>query len=178
MDFEFDDEQVALQQVIRDLVDRDCPPSLVRAVAEGRDEGRDGTNALWKTLVGMDLPGLTVSADHGGAGASAVELAIVLEELGRGADPTTFLATSSQYAPMLRETFGDRAAPLLGAICRGGTGAVAFAEDDVRAQRAGDSWRLAGTARHVMDADRADEIAVVANIIDDGRSGGLRHPCG
>ncbi len=166
MDFELDDEELELRRVIRDLVDRDCPPSLVRSVAEGRDEARDDTEALWKTIVGMELPGLTVPTASGGSGAGAVQLAIVLEELGRGADPTPFLATTSQYVPMVRDAFGDAQPGLLEAVCRGGTGAVAFADGDIQAESAGDGWRLSGTAHHVMDADRADEIAVVARLRD------------
>lgn len=165
MDFELDDEELELQRVIRDLVERDCPPSLVRSVAENRDEARDQTDALWKALVGMDLPGLTVPIDRGGSGAGAVELAIVLEELGRGADPTPFLATTSQYVPIVREALGDAGPGLLEAVCRGGTGAVAFG--GVTAGPAEDGWRLSGNARQVMDADRADEIAVVAQTRDD-----------
>lgn len=163
MDFELDDEELELRRVLRDLVERDCPPALVRSVAEGKDDARDATDALWKTLVGMDLPGLTVAADRGGSGASAVQLAIVLEELGRGADPTPFLATTSQYVPMVGEAFGGAGPGLLEAVCRGGTGTVAFADGEIHADPAGDGWRLSGTARHVMDADRADEIAVVAS---------------
>ena len=36
MDFELDDDQHALQEAVRDLVDNECPPELVRAVVEGR----------------------------------------------------------------------------------------------------------------------------------------------
>jgi alkylation response protein AidB-like acyl-CoA dehydrogenase len=56
---------------------------------------------------------------------------------------------------------------LLGALCRGGTGTVAFAADTVRARRDGDGWVLDGSARHVVDGDRADSLAVVA-ATDDG----------
>jgi alkylation response protein AidB-like acyl-CoA dehydrogenase len=56
----------------------------------------------------------------------------------------------------------DRRRPLLGAVCAGGTGAAAFAAESVWARRDGDGWVLAGTARHVIDGDRADEVAVVA----------------
>ena len=59
--------------------------------------------AFWKTLVELDWPGLTVPEDDGGSGATAVELVIALEELGRVADPTPFLATTSQYVPLVRE---------------------------------------------------------------------------
>ena len=98
MDFELDDEQLELQRVVRDIAQRECPPALVRAVVDGSDDGR----GLWKTFVGLDWPSLTVPADDGGMGMSAVELVITLEELGRAADPTPFLATTSQYVPIVR----------------------------------------------------------------------------
>src|SRR5690606_38533226 len=72
------------------------------------------------------------------------------------------------YLPLVREAFaGDGAAvrtELLGAVCTGGTGAVAWADfdADVAVERTGDGWALTGTARHVVDADRADRLAVVA----------------
>jgi alkylation response protein AidB-like acyl-CoA dehydrogenase len=159
VDFELDDEQLDLQGVVRDIAGRECPPTLVRAVLAGGDEA-DG---LWKTFVQLDWPSLTVPADDGGMGASAVELVIALEELGRVADPTPFLSTTSQYVPLVRECAGDGLRrELLGAVCAGGTGAVAYAADAVRARRDGEGWVLAGTARHVIDGDRADELAVVA----------------
>jgi hypothetical protein len=64
--------------------------------------------------------------------APPVELAIVLEELGYLADPTPFLATATWFAP------------LAGRLPRGaGTGVCD------------------GTGRYVLDADRADEIALL-----------------
>ena len=167
MDFELDDEQLELQRVVRDLVERECPPSLPRAVAEGRDEGLTGTVALWETLVGMGLPVLTVPESQGGAGATPVELVLALEELGRGADPSPFLVTASQYVPVVREAFGDRAGALLEPVGTGGTGAVAFDAPDVRAESDGDGWRLSGAVSYVMDADRADQLAVAVPAGDD-----------
>jgi alkylation response protein AidB-like acyl-CoA dehydrogenase len=164
MDFELDDDQHALQEVVHDLVEGECPPSLVRAVVESRDDG----NAFWKALVEGDWPGLTVPEADGGTGAGPVELVIAIEELGRGGDPTPFLATTSQYVPLVRACtgLGDRSA-LLAEIAAGGTGAAAFGPDSVTAQRQGDGWVLAGTATEVLDGDRADEAAVVATT-DDG----------
>ena len=64
--------------------------------------------------------------------APPIELAIVLEELGYTADPTPFLATATWFAP------------LAGRLPRGsGTGVCD------------------GTGRFVLDADRADEIAIL-----------------
>jgi alkylation response protein AidB-like acyl-CoA dehydrogenase len=170
MDFELTEEQVELRRVMRELVDDGCPPSLVRRVVEDRDGAAEDTEAFWKTLVGMDLPGLTVPPSAGGSGATAVELVIVLEELGRGADPTPFLSSASAYVPLVREAFGDRGADLLAAVCAGGTGAAAGSAGctgsagTLRATPEGDAGRLDGVARHVLDADRADELAVVASV--------------
>ena len=164
MDFELDDQQVELQRVVRDIVERECPPTLVRSVVAGDDDG----SGLWKTFVELDWPSLTVPADDGGMGMTAVELIITLEELGRVADPTPFLATTSQYVPIARACAdGEVRSQLLGAVCAGGTGAVAFAAESVSGRRDGDGWVLDGTARHVIDGDRAASLAVVA-ATDDG----------
>ena len=93
----------------------------------------------------LDWPSLTVPVEHGGMGMSATELAIALDELGRVADPTPLLATTSQYVPVLAECGGaGRAGDLLAAVCAGTTGTVAFAEDTVRARPAGDGWDARG----------------------------------
>ena len=86
---EFDADQRLWQQTVRDVVTKQCPASLVRSVAE---DGVD-PSPLWKVYVDQ---GWTELNDP----ASAVELAIVLEELGRATDPTPFLATMSQFAPL------------------------------------------------------------------------------
>ena len=92
MILEFDADQRLWQDTVRDVVTKQCPPSLVRSVAE---EGVDAS-PLWKVYVDQ---GWTELNDP----ASAVELAIVLEELGRATDPTPFLATLSQFAPLVGE---------------------------------------------------------------------------
>jgi alkylation response protein AidB-like acyl-CoA dehydrogenase len=161
MDPELDDLQLELQRVAHDLVDKECPPSLVRAVVEGHADGAD----LWDTIVGLEWPGLTVPVEHGGTGASAIELVILLEKLGHGADPTPFFATAGQYVPLVREAFGERGGDLLAAACAGGTGAVVDLADGsggVTAEPDGDGWRVSGAARAVIDGDRADELAIVA----------------
>ena len=169
MDFELTDEQHALQEVVHDLVERDCPATLLRAVFEGKDDG----SSFWKVLVENDWPGLAIAEADGGSGATAVELIIAIEQLGWGGDPTPFLATTTQYVPLVQECATDaQRGELLGAICGGGTGAAAFSADTVSATADGDGWVLSGTPTDVMDADRADRIAVVA-ATGDGADGGL-----
>ena len=149
MDFELTDDQVELQALVHDVVARECTPSVVRSVLAGGDDAA----SLWKTYVELDWPSLTVPEADGGMGFSAVELVLVLEELGWAADPTTFLATTSQYLPVVRRCVGS--GPLVAAVAAGGTGAVAW--DGVTAE----GNVLRGTARTVLDGDRADELAVV-----------------
>ncbi len=153
---EFDADQRLWQETVRDAVAKQCPASLVRGVAE---EGVDPT-PLWKTYVDAGWTELTDS-QH------AVELAIVLEELGRATDPTPFLATLTQFAPLA----GDRFDPQ-----RAGTAVYS----GVSARRDADGWVLDGTARHVLDGDRAERLAVVTDagvfVIDAGQAVARRSP--
>ncbi|HEV7421235.1 MAG TPA: acyl-CoA dehydrogenase, partial [Mycobacterium sp.] len=73
---ELDADQRLWQETVRDAVGKQCPPSLVRSVAE---HGADPA-PLWKVYVDA---GWTELIDP----ENAVELAIVLEELGRATDP-------------------------------------------------------------------------------------------
>lgn len=134
---EFDADQRLWQDTVRDAVAKQCPPSLVRSVAE---EGVD-PSPLWKAYVDL---GWTELSDP----ANAVELAIIVEELGRATDPTPFLATMTQFAPLA----GDRFEPH-----ESGTAVY----DGVSAHRDADGWVLDGTARYVLDGDRAERLAVV-----------------
>lgn len=136
---EFDADQRLWQKTVRDAVAKQCPPSLVRGVAE---DGVD-PSPLWKSYVDQ---GWTELSDP----ESAVELAIVLEELGRATDPTPFLATMSQYAPLAAAHFDPHE-----------SGTAVYT--GVAAHRDADGWVLDGTARHVLDGDRVDRLAVVTD---------------
>ena len=134
---EFDADQRLWQETVRDAVTKQCPPTLIRAIAE-----YDADPApLWGTWVDA---GWTEMADP----ENAVELAIVLEELGRATDPTPFLATMTQFAPLAGDRFDPQQA-----------GAAVY--QGVSARRDGQGWALDGTARYVLDGDRAERLAVV-----------------
>ena len=134
---EFDADQRLWQETVRDAVGKHCPATLVRSVAE------DGADALplWKVYAEAGWTELTDPEN-------AVELAIVLEELGRATDPTPYLATLTQFAPLV----GDRFDPL-------SAGSAVYT--GVSAVRDADGWVLSGTDRFVLDGDRAERLAVV-----------------
>ncbi|MGP4057525.1 acyl-CoA dehydrogenase family protein [Mycobacterium sp. 4D054] len=134
---EFDADQRLWQETVRDAVSKQCPASLIRDIAEN---GVDPT-PLWNSYLDAGWTELTDSEN-------AVELAIVLEELGRVTDPTPFLATLTQFAPLV----GDRYDP---------SGAGTAVYSGVTANRDARGWVLSGTDRFVLDGDRADRLAVV-----------------
>ncbi|MGB8402977.1 MAG: acyl-CoA dehydrogenase family protein [Mycobacterium sp.] len=134
---EFDADQRLWQETVRDAVTKSCPATLIRGIAE---DGVD-PNPLWQTYVGAGWTELTDSEN-------AVELAIVLEELGRVTDPTPFLATMSQYAPLVGKRFDAQ---------KSGTAIYS----GITAVRDAEGWVLDGTARFVLEGERAEGLAVV-----------------
>jgi alkylation response protein AidB-like acyl-CoA dehydrogenase len=88
MDFALSDEQELLQETVRGFVAKECPAQTVRAVFDGE---RHAVPALWKGLAEMGIAGLVVPEAQGGAGLELLDLALVAEELGRGAVPVPFL---------------------------------------------------------------------------------------
>ena len=80
MDFTFDDEQLALQDVARAALERECDPQMVRTLV---DEPTAMTPALWSTLVELGWTGLLVPTEFGGAGTGLLEMTIVAEQMGR-----------------------------------------------------------------------------------------------
>jgi alkylation response protein AidB-like acyl-CoA dehydrogenase len=171
MELEFTEEQEELRAGVRAMLERECPMSLVRSVVED-GESADG---LWKQMVELGWPALTIAEEHGGIGLGAVELAVVVEELGRVVAPGPFMSTVSQFAPLVREAGSpEQQTRFLGGVAEGSlTGALALTEATTAldpggihatATRAGDGWQLSGEKRFVLGGVDADEIAVVARV--------------
>jgi alkylation response protein AidB-like acyl-CoA dehydrogenase len=177
MQFEFTDDQLELRDTARKLLESACPPALVRAVYDG--DGAARAAELWTTLVGLDWPALGLPEEHGGIGFGFVEVAILVEELGRATAPTPFLATITQLAPIVREAGSSfRLADIAAGTC---TGTLALAEGgawradavETTARPAGDGFVLDGLKSHVVDGATADEVAVVARLAGTSGDDGL-----
>ncbi|UXA19785.1 acyl-CoA dehydrogenase family protein [Mycobacterium sp. SMC-4] len=134
---ELDDDQRFWRQTVEDALAKQCPPSLVRRVAQGEESG----DALWQWYCDQGWTELSGAE-------SFVELALAVEELGRATDPTPFLATTTQFAPLAGRHFDPQR-----------SGAAVY--EGVSAHRRGAGWALDGVARFVLDADRAQRFAVV-----------------
>jgi alkylation response protein AidB-like acyl-CoA dehydrogenase len=171
VELEFTSDQEDLRASVRSVLQRECPISLVREVVE------KGTvpDALWRRMIQLDWPALTVPEDSGGVGLGMVELAVLSEELGRVLTPAPLLATAALFVPAVREAgTAEQRIRFLSPVAEGKTtGTLAVAEGSASndlaqiaalARRDGDGWVLAGTKRYVIDGDRADEIAVAARV--------------
>jgi len=91
-DLLYSDVEDSLRSSVRDLLASRCPADSVIAMYDG---DRSLVEPLWRSLaVDLGLAGLLVSEAGGGAGASAREAAVVLEELGRSAAPVPFLTSA------------------------------------------------------------------------------------
>ncbi|QSR24834.1 acyl-CoA dehydrogenase [Nocardioides aromaticivorans] len=104
------DIETDLRATVRDLLADRCAPTSVTALYDG---DRSLVPGLWKALAAdLGLAGLLVAEEHGGAGATAREAAVVLEELGRAAAPVPFLTSAVIAATVLAHSDGDSLARL------------------------------------------------------------------
>jgi alkylation response protein AidB-like acyl-CoA dehydrogenase len=169
MELEFTPEQDELRSAVRTMLERECAMDVVRDLVE---KGV-APDALWAGMVELGWPALTVASAAGGLGLGMIELAVVVEELGRVMAPGPFLPTVTQFAPAVRAVgFDSQQTRFLGAVATGEiTGALALTEiggsyDPARvtavATPAGEDVVLAGTKDAVMGGVGADEVVVVA----------------
>jgi alkylation response protein AidB-like acyl-CoA dehydrogenase len=86
MDLDFSDDQAALRDTLRDFLEKESPPSVVRAA---EPLGFDAT--LWRKAVELGLGAIAVPEDRGGGGGGMIELAITAECLGRYLAPVPLI---------------------------------------------------------------------------------------
>ena len=90
MDFDLSDDQVALRDGARELLDVLASPAQVRAHTV-TDAAYDP--ALWSAMADQGWLGIEVPEARGGVGLGTVEVAVLCEELGRHAAPAPFVST-------------------------------------------------------------------------------------
>jgi alkylation response protein AidB-like acyl-CoA dehydrogenase len=174
VELEFTAEQEELRDSVRAVLGGECPLSLARSVVE------DGVrpDALWKTMVDLGWPALTIPDDHGGIGLGMVEAGIVCEELGRQIAPGPWIPTVTQFAAVVAECGSPaQQADWLGRVAAGEvTGTLAVAEAsgsfspgdaEAAARPSAGTVELSGRKRFVLEGDHVDAIAVTVRA-DDG----------
>src|SRR5262249_9776210 len=157
MDFDFTQEQVMLRNLSREFLGRESTPKVVRGLM---DDERGFSDATWQQMAEMGLHGLDIDPDYGGQGLGTVELALVLDEMGRSVYPGPYFATPVLAAGAIAA--GGQAEQMgryLPDIASGRTrGTLALIESalawqpsavQVRAERRGDGYVLSGVKRFV-----------------------------
>jgi alkylation response protein AidB-like acyl-CoA dehydrogenase len=90
-DLLYSDTEEALRDSVRNLFADRCPPELV---ARAYDAAPQDFSGVWRTLAAeLGVAGLLVPESLGGAGASAREAAVVMEEIGRAVAPVPYLSS-------------------------------------------------------------------------------------
>ncbi len=122
MDFELSDDQVALRDAARSLLDGRSSPTKVRAVV---DAGGGIDDDLWSAMVEQGWTALAVPEGRGGLGLGIVELALLLEEVGAHVAPAPVLQQALALDALVT---GDGPVELIDALVSGeAIGTVAFA---------------------------------------------------
>lgn len=156
-----DDVATELAGSLRSMLQTHAPWQNVLAGTE-----RESTTdlALWKRVAqDQGLAGLAIPEDLGGAGASWVEVAVVMEELGRAVAPVPYLGSAVLATALLLEA-GDR--EILPQLAAGDSIAAVvvpfatnpYASPTTTVTASGD--RLTGTVGLVADALAADLLLV------------------
>jgi len=89
VNFDFSEDQRTIKATARELLASRSPFERVREAAE-RGRYDDG---LWRELCELGWPGIAVAEAYGGQGLGAVELAVLLEELGYAVAATPLLGS-------------------------------------------------------------------------------------
>ena len=164
------EEQAMIQESARGML-AEYGVKELRRVRDTRDEtgfSRD----LWKAFAEMGFTGVLAPEEHGGLGLGHVEAGVVMEEIGRNLIPSPFLSTAVLGVTALgRAASAERKADLLPRIVAGDL-ITALAIDEgakhgphrtaMRAERAGNGFRLDGAKGYVVDGHVADLLIVAA----------------
>lgn len=91
MDFNLSPEQEMLKETARSFFSKECPKSKVREMI--KDE-KEYNLALWRKMSQLGWMGIDLSEDYGGYGGTLLDLAVLLEEMGRACLPGPFFSTA------------------------------------------------------------------------------------
>ena len=174
MDFNYSNEQIALQETLQRFISRDYGFQRRRELA--RSELGFSAEA-WAQYAELGLLSLPFPESFGGLGGNAVDIMLVMEQIGRGLLLEPFLSTIVMCGGLIRDAGSDplKASLLpkigtgeikLALACYEAAGRYELSRVECTAVRHGSGWRLSGRKIVVLDAASADYFLVSA------RSGG------
>jgi len=108
--FGFTDDQLAFREGVRDLLEKECPPEVVRAAwpqgGSGAGARADGAavEGVWCKLAEMGVLGMLAPEARGGMGLDELDLVLVLEETGYAAVPLPVVEHAAIAVPMMAQS--------------------------------------------------------------------------
>ncbi len=174
MDFSFNEEQEMLRKSARDFLAAKCPKAFVKQM---ETDPKGYTPELWQEMAGLGWQGLVLPEKYGGSGMKFLDLAVLLEEMGRACLPGPFFSAVVLGAATIAENGADeQKEKFLPGVASGKTiMTLALNEKDARYEARAIACRAtAGKAGYVLngakmfvpDANVADYILVAARTGD------------
>ena len=175
MNFDLSEEQQILVDSVAKFVKNDSPVERFRKL---RETERGWDPAMWARMAEFGWLGVAFPEAHGGFGGRFVDLALILEQLGRGLVPEPVIPSVVLAGGLVSRLGSDaQVAELLAPMLEGRTSlALAYAERQsrfqladctTRAERRGDGWSISGEKTWVLNGHAADQILVVARTAGD-----------
>jgi alkylation response protein AidB-like acyl-CoA dehydrogenase len=177
MNLDLNEEQEMLRKMARDFLANECSKKLVR---EMEVDERGYPPELWRKMAELGWMGLPLPEKYGGSGGSFVDLAVLLEEMGRACLPGPFFSTVVLGGLTLLDLGSEeQKADFLPRVAQGEivltlaltepSGSYSPSAIECRARAEGDEYVLEGTKLFVPDAKVADYIICVARTDEQAR---------
>lgn len=163
MEFAFTEEQAQFRDIVARFCRDKAPTPVVRKLIES---ARGFDDDVWRQMCGqLGLAAIHIPEDRGGTGFSAVELGIVMEELGRSLMPTPYLASVVASTALAQIDDAALREPLMQSIVTGEELVTLVLDprhgDPVSADLAVQDGKVTGTARAALAAHEADVLLVI-----------------
>ncbi len=170
MDIRLNEDQIEIARQARKFCENESPIDFVRAMYE--DE-RGFTDDLWSKIVEMGWTAMRIPEAHGGLDMDLMDLAVVMEEMGRAVVPGPFFSTVLLASEIIMEAGSDsQKTSYLSRMAEGEIrGSLALHEQEsgadlshiqMEARNDGEGFVLDGTKLFVPDAHSADFIVSAA----------------
>ena len=170
MEFNYSEEQLALQDTLQRFISRDYDFDKRRKFSASPA----GFSAeAWSQYADLGLLALPYPEDFGGLGGSAVDVMLVMEQFGQGLLLEPFLSTVVLCGGLIRDAAPDAMKQkLLPEIAAGklklalaayeAAGRYELSYVGCKAEQSGGGWRLSGRKTVVLDGASADHFLVSA----------------
>jgi alkylation response protein AidB-like acyl-CoA dehydrogenase len=170
MDMGLSEIQQMLKNSAREFLARECPLTLVR---ELENDPQGFSEDLWRQVTGLGWTGIPFPEQYGGTGGTFLDLAVLVEEMGRALLPAPFFATVVLGGlTVLDAGNDDQKRDILTGVCAGTIRlTLALTEPsatteawgvETTASASGDGYVISGTKLFVPDAHAADRLIVAA----------------